>query len=87
LERDEAPVQQWLKQQYPKIKALARREKPTFTSAKGRICAYFGKGTHMRSDHHHAGGTWARRQKPGCVEYRGALPRKSHLGGDFHAAI
>ena len=39
LERDAALVQQWLKQEYPKIKALARRGKPTFTSAMRRICA------------------------------------------------
>jgi hypothetical protein len=38
LERDAALVQQWLKQEYPKIKALARREN-------------FGDAAHMRSDH------------------------------------
>jgi hypothetical protein len=43
LERDEALVQQWLKQEYPKIKALARREKADI---------YFGDAAHMRSDHH-----------------------------------
>jgi hypothetical protein len=51
LERDEALVQPWLKQEYPKIKALARREKAEI---------YLGDAAHMRSDHH-AGRTWARR--------------------------
>jgi hypothetical protein len=54
LQRDEALVQQWLKQEYPKIKALACREKADI---------YFVDAAHMRSDHH-AGRTWARRARP-----------------------
>src|ERR1700680_4042538 len=47
LERDEALVQQWLKQDYPKLRRLARREKAEI---------YFGDAAHMRSGHH-SGGT------------------------------
>src|SRR5215475_14183965 len=43
LERDGALVQQWLKQEYPRIRALAQREKADI---------YFGDAAHMRSDHH-----------------------------------
>jgi hypothetical protein len=43
LGRDEGLVQQWLKQEYPKIKARARREKADI---------FFGDAAHMRSDHH-----------------------------------
>ena len=52
LERDEALVQQWLKREYPRIKALARREKADI---------YFGDAAHMRSDHH-AGRTWGKNE-------------------------
>ena len=62
LERDEALVQQWLKQEYPKIKALARREKAEL---------YFGDAAHMRSDHH-AGRTWGRRGETPVVQATGA---------------
>src|SRR5271166_96538 len=62
LERDEALVQQWLKQEYPKIKALARREKAEI---------YFGDAAHMRSDHH-AGRTWGRRGETPVVQATGA---------------
>ncbi len=48
VERDESLVQQWLKQDYPRIRALAQREKAEI---------YFGDAAHMRSDHH-AGRTW-----------------------------
>ena len=51
LQRDAALVQQWLKQEYPKIKALAQREKADI---------YFGDAAHMRSDHH-AGRTWGKK--------------------------
>src|SRR5499425_568817 len=51
LEHDEALVQQWLKQEYPKIKALAQREKADI---------YFGDAAHIRSDHH-AGRTWGKK--------------------------
>jgi transposase len=62
LERDEALVQQWLKKEYPKIKALAQK-------AKAEI--YFGDAAHMRSDHH-AGRTWARRGETPVVQAIGA---------------
>jgi hypothetical protein len=42
IERDEALVQQWLKKEYQKIKALAQREKAEI---------YFGDAAHIRSDH------------------------------------
>jgi DDE superfamily endonuclease len=51
LEQDEALVQQWLKKEYPKIKALAAREKADI---------YFGDAAHIRSDHH-AGRTWSKK--------------------------
>jgi transposase len=62
LERDEALVQQWLKQEYPKIKALARREKAEI---------YFGDAAHMRSDHH-AGRTWGKKGETPVVQATGA---------------
>src|SRR5271165_6382801 len=43
LERDESLVQQWLRREYPRIRALARREEAEI---------YFGDAAHMRSDHH-----------------------------------
>src|SRR5215469_17278351 len=51
LERDEALVQQWLKTEYPRIKAVARREKAEI---------YFGDAAHMRSDSH-SGRTWGKK--------------------------
>jgi len=51
LERDDALVQQWLNKEYPKIKALALREKADI---------YFGDAAHIRSDHH-AGRTWGKK--------------------------
>jgi len=51
LEQDEALVQQWLKKEYPRIKALAAREKADI---------YFGNAAHIRSDHH-AGRTWSKK--------------------------
>jgi transposase len=51
LEQDDALVQQWLKEEYPKIKALAAREKADI---------YFGDAAHIRSDHH-AGRTWTKK--------------------------
>jgi transposase len=51
LERDEALVQQWLKKEYPRIKALAARQKADI---------YFGDAAHIRSDHH-AGRTWGKK--------------------------
>ena len=62
LERDEALVQQWLKREYPRIKALARREKADI---------YFGDAAHMRSDHH-AGRTWGKKGETPVVLSSGA---------------
>jgi transposase len=67
LERDEALVQQWLKQEYPKIKALARREKAEI---------FFGDAAHMRSDHH-AGRTWGKKGETPIVLSTGARYRMS----------
>jgi transposase len=61
-ERDEALVEQWLKRKYPKIKALAQREKAEI---------FFGDAAHMRSDHH-AGRTWGKKGKTPVVEATGA---------------
>ena len=52
-ERDEALVEQWLKKEYPRIRALAQRE---------RAEIFFGDAAHMRSDHH-AGRTWGKKGK------------------------
>jgi transposase len=57
LEQDNALVQQWLKKEYPKIKALAVRE---------RADIYFGDAAHIRSDHH-AGRTWGKKGKTPIV--------------------
>jgi len=62
LERDEALVQQWLKKEYPKIKALAREEKADI---------YFGDAAHIRSDHH-AGRTWGAKGETPIVKATGA---------------
>src|SRR5260370_7363715 len=78
LERDEALVQQWLKQEFPRIKALAQREKAEI---------YFGDAAHLRSDHH-AGRPWGKKREPPvvsttCPPYRITLispltPRPPH---------
>jgi len=62
LERDEALVQHWLKKEYPKIKALAQKEKAEI---------YFGDAAHMRSDHH-AGRTWGKKGETPVVQATGA---------------
>jgi transposase len=62
IERDEALVQQWLKKEYPKIKAMALEEGAEI---------YFGDAAHMRSDHH-AGRTWGKRGETPIVETTGA---------------
>jgi transposase len=67
LERDEGLVQQWLKQEYPKIRALARREHADI---------YFGDAAHMRSDHH-AGRTWGKKGETPVVLSTGARYRMS----------
>jgi transposase len=67
LERNEALVGQWLKQDYPKIRALAQREKADI---------YFGDAAHMRSDHH-AGRTWGKKGETPVVLSTGARYRMS----------
>jgi transposase len=67
LERDEALVQQWLKQKFPRIKALAHLEKAEI---------YFGDAAHMRSDHH-SGRTWGRKGETPIVATTGARYRMS----------
>jgi transposase len=67
LERDESLVQQWLKQDYPRIRALAQREKAEI---------YFGDAAHMRSDHH-AGRTWGKKGETPIVASTGARYRMS----------
>src|SRR5258705_443628 len=67
LERDEALVQQWLKREFPRIKALAQREKAEI---------YFGDAAHMRSDHH-AGRTWGKKGETPVVSSTGARYRMS----------
>src|SRR5246500_2321736 len=61
-ERDEALVEQWLKKEYPRIKALALREKAEI---------FFGDAAHIRSDHH-AGRTWGKKGETPIVESTGA---------------
>src|SRR4030088_3209146 len=67
LERDEALVQQWLKQKYPRIRALAQREKAAI---------YFGDAAHLRSDHH-PGRTGGKKGEPPVVSSPGARYRTS----------
>ncbi len=69
LERDDALVQQWLKQEYPKIRVLAQREKADI---------YFGDAAHMRSDHH-AGRTWGKKGETPVVSSMGARYRMSFI--------
>jgi len=61
-ERDEALVQQWLKRDYPQIKAMAREAGADI---------YFGDAAHIRSDHH-AGRTWGKKGETPIVETTGA---------------
>ena len=60
-------MQQWLKQEFPRIKALAQREKAEI---------YFGDAAHMRSDHH-SGRTWGRKGETPIVSSTGARYRMS----------
>jgi len=62
LERDEALVQQFLKKEYPRIKALAKRENAEI---------YFGDAAHIRSDHH-SGRTWGKKGETPIVSSTGA---------------
>ena len=75
LERDDALVQQWLKQEYPKIRVLAQREKADI---------YFGDAAHMRSDHH-AGRTWGKKGETPVVSSTGARYRMSSHLRDYFA--
>ena len=61
IERDEALVQQWLKKEYPKIKAMAQKKRPR----------YFGDAAHIRSDHH-AGRSRGKRGETPIVAATGA---------------
>jgi transposase len=61
LERDEALVQKWLKEEYPKIKKMAQSQSAD---------VYFGDAAHMRSDHH-AGRTWGKKGELPLWERRG----------------
>jgi transposase len=67
FERDEALVQQWLKKDYPRIKAQAQREKAEI---------YFGDAAHLRSDHH-CGRTWGKKGETPVVSSTGARYRTS----------
>jgi transposase len=62
IERDEALVEKWLKEEYPKIKKIAKAQGADI---------YFGDAAHIRSDHH-AGRTWARKGETPVVEATGA---------------
>jgi transposase len=62
VERDEATVQKWLKQEYPKIKKMAATQGAEI---------FFGDAAHMRSDHH-AGKTWGKKGETPIVEATGA---------------
>lgn len=62
IERDEALVQMWLKEEYPKIKKMAQ-------NAGAEI--YFGDAAHIRSDHH-AGRTWGKKGETPIVVATGA---------------
>jgi transposase len=67
LEQDEALVQKWVKQDYPKIRTLARREKAEI---------YFGDAAHLRSEHH-SGRTWGKKGETPVVSSTGARFRMS----------
>ena len=60
LERDEALAQKWLKREYPKTKALARRGKSRHLDA-----------AHICSDHH-SGRTWGKKGETPVVLRTGA---------------
>jgi transposase len=62
IERNEALVQKWLKQEYPKIRKMAQNLGAEI---------YFGDAAHIRSDHH-AGRTWGKKGETPVVETTGA---------------
>ena len=72
LERDEALVQQWLKKEYPQIKALAQKEKAEI---------YFGDAAHIRSDHHAGPDVGQTRRNAGRPSNRSPLRHEPDLGG------
>jgi transposase len=61
-ERDGTLIEHWLKKEYPRIRALAQREKAEI---------FFGDAAHMRSDHH-SGRTWGKKGETPIVETTGA---------------
>jgi len=67
IERDEALVQKWLKEEYPKIKKMAQ-------DAGADI--YFGDAAHIRSDHH-SGRTWGKKGQTPVVSATGARHKMS----------
>lgn len=62
IERDEALVTKWLKEEYPKIKKMAAIEGAEI---------YFGDAAHIRSDHH-CGRAWGKKGETPIVESTGA---------------
>jgi len=64
-------VERWLKEQFPKIKTLARRLKADI---------YFGDEAGMRSDFH-SGTTWAKRGQTPIVSSTGARFRLNLIIG------
>lgn len=62
IEHNEALVQKWLREEYPKIKKMAHIQGADI---------YFGDSAHMRSDHH-AGRTWGKKGETPVVETTGA---------------
>ena len=62
IERNEALVQKWLKEEYPRIKKMAQNEGADI---------YFADAVHMRSDHH-AGRTWGKKGETPIVASTGA---------------
>src|SRR3984893_17926594 len=62
IERDESLVRQWLKKEYPQIKAMAKKQGADI---------YFGDAAHIRSDHH-AGRTWGAKGDTPIVQATGA---------------
>src|SRR5256885_13730820 len=64
IERDESLVRRWLEKEYPKIKAMARKQ---------RADIYFGDAAHTRPDHH-AGRTWGAEGDTPIVPATGARP-------------
>jgi transposase len=62
IERDEALVRQWLDDEYPKIKEMAKEQGADI---------YFGDAAHIRSDHH-AGRTWGAKGETPIIHATGA---------------